>query len=126
MCAGAGTCVSWRFSVNSSHHSGRSQTIVRVSMVIPLLLCCFEFLVNRASFLVRVRHFALVLDLKMYVTSPAVAMQRTNWYQNWTTIQGQQEVRNFRFCRAYLVWLGAAFDRWPLTGISVFFAGLSK
>ena len=28
---------------------------------------------NRASFLVRVRHFALVLDLKMYLTSPAVA-----------------------------------------------------
>ena len=40
----------------------------------PSFDCCFELLVDRASFLVPHRHFALLLDLKMYLTSPAVAM----------------------------------------------------
>ena len=73
-----------------------------------------EFSVNRASFLVPHRDFALLLDLTMQLMSPAVAMKRTDWYQIWTTIQGQQEVLNFPSCREYssLVWLGVAFNRW--------------
>ena len=34
----------------------------------------FGFMVNHVSFLVPDRHFALLLDLKMYLLSPAVAM----------------------------------------------------
>ena len=37
-------------------------------------LFVLKFLVNRASFLVPDRHFALMLDLKMHLQSPAVAM----------------------------------------------------
>ena len=74
MCASAHTSVSSRFAVNSSNHSGRSRkTVVRVSIDVVLFIFV-EFLVNRVSFLVRFRHFALMLDLKMYLTSPAVAM----------------------------------------------------
>ena len=56
-----------------------------------------------------------LLDLKMFLMSPAVAMQKTNWYQKLTTIQGQQEVRNVPSCRgsSSLFWSGVAFDRWP-------------
>ena len=36
---------------------------------------CFEFLVNRTSFLGLFRHFALILDLKMNLMSPAVAIE---------------------------------------------------
>ena len=44
MCVGAGTSVSSRFSVNSSHRSRKfSQTVVRVSIVIPLFIFVFGF-----------------------------------------------------------------------------------
>ena len=92
------------------------QTVVRGDCYPSFFYFCFELLVNRSSFLVRFRHFALMLDLKMCLTSPAVAMWRTNWYyQNWTRIQGRQEVRNFPFCikLSSLVWSTRAFDRWP-------------
>ena len=67
---------------------------------------------DRASFLVQVRHFGLLLDLKMYLTSPAVSILRN---QILTTTQGQPEVRSFPFCMilSSLVWSGVAFDRWP-------------
>ena len=42
-------------------------------------------------------------------------MWRTNWYQTWTTIPGQQEVRHFFPCwvnYSSLVWFGVAPDRW--------------
>ena len=70
---------------------------------------------NRASFLVLDRHFALLLDLKMYLTSLAVAMWRMNSYQNWTTIKGQQEVRHFLFDIKCSSHFGSTviFDRWP-------------
>ena len=70
---------------------------------------------NRASFLVPDRHFALLLDLMMYLTSPAVAKQMMNWYRNLTTIRGQQEVRSFPFGMkgSSHVWSSVAFDRWP-------------
>ena len=93
MCAGAGTTVSSRFSVNSSNHSRGSRTRTTESRLSSLFL--FLFWVNLASFLVPDRHFALVLDLKMYLMSPAVSMLRINWYQDLTRIQGQQEVRHF-------------------------------
>ena len=91
------------------------QTVVRGDCYPSFFYFCFELLVNRSSFLVRFRHFALMLDLKMCLTSPAVAMWRTNWYQNWTRIQGRQEARNFPFCikLSSLVWSTRAFDRWP-------------
>ena len=46
---------------------------------LPMLDCypsffCFGFLVIRASSLVPDRHFALLLDKKMYLMSPVVAM----------------------------------------------------
>ena len=47
---------------------------------LPMLDCylsfslCFGFLVHRASFLVSDRHFALMLDLEVYLASPAIAM----------------------------------------------------
>ena len=75
----------------------------RLEIGLPRLDCCpsfdfcFELLVNRASFLVRVRHFALLLDLKMFLTSPAVAMWRSNKYKNLTTIQDNQKYEVFRF-----------------------------
>ena len=56
MCAGAGTSASSRFSANSSY------------------FLFVELLVNRASFLGPNRYIALLLDLKMYFMSPAVAM----------------------------------------------------
>ena len=54
----------------------------------------------------------------MYLTSPVVAMWRTDWYQNLTTIQGQQEVRSFRFCMgsSSLVLSGVVFDHWSTHG----------
>ena len=56
-----------------------------------------------------------MLDLKMHLTSPAVAMQRTSQYQNLRTILGQQGVLKFPFCItcSSLVWSGVAFDRGP-------------
>ena len=69
MCAGAGTSVPSRFSVNSSNDSERSR-----NRSADAFYLCFGFLVNRSSFLVPDPHFALLLDLKMYLTSPAVAM----------------------------------------------------
>ena len=75
MCAGAGTSVSSRFSVNASNHFKKvSQSVSRCSIVVPLFIFVLGFSLNRASFLVPDRHFALLLDLKMYLTSPAVAM----------------------------------------------------
>ena len=51
-----------------------SQSVFRVSIVVPLFFV-LSFLVNRDSFLVLDRHFALLLDLlKIDLTSPAVAM----------------------------------------------------
>ena len=53
MCAGAGTSVSSKNSVNSSNHSGKG-----LAIGLPMFDCyrsshfCFGFLVNRASFLV--------------------------------------------------------------------------
>ena len=87
---------------------------------------CFGFLVDRASFLVLHRQFALLLDLKMYLMSPAVASKRTRIGR---TIPGQQEVRNCPFCRdsSSFVWSDVAFDdRWPTQSFSVFFAEFSK
>ena len=72
MCAGTEIPVSSRFSVNSPNHSGRSRKRSSESRLVFFLV--FEFLVNRDSFLVPDRHFALLLDLKVYLTSPAVAM----------------------------------------------------
>ena len=81
MCAGEGTSVSSRLS--GTHPTILEGLATGRPMIhrYPSLYFCFYFLVNRASFLVRVRHFALMLDLKMSWTSPAVAMYRTNWYK---------------------------------------------
>ena len=46
----------------------------RPELCYPSFDFCFEFLVNHASFLVRNRHLALMMDLKMHKTGPAVAM----------------------------------------------------
>ena len=50
----------------------------------------------------------------MYLTSLAVTMLKTTWYQNLTTTQGQQEVRYFQSCigSSSLVRSGVAVDRW--------------
>ena len=47
--------------------------------------------------------------------SPAVVMQKTSWYQNLTTIQGQTRCTTFSVLQRifFLVWSGVAFDRWP-------------
>ena len=68
------------------------QTVVRVSIVIPLLK-----------------------SLMMYLTSPAVSMSSLNWYQNLTAIQGKQEVRYFPSCTQTPPPPDQArlFDRWP-------------
>ena len=63
MCAGAGTSVSSRFYVNSSNNSGRSRKRSSEARLMSFYFC-FEFLVNRASFLVRVRDFTVVLGLE--------------------------------------------------------------
>ena len=64
-----------------------SQKVVRISTVIPLFIFVFGFLrVVCTSLLSQVCHFALLLDLlKMQPMSPAVAMYKTSWYQNWMT-----------------------------------------
>ena len=41
---------------------------------LPSFYFCSRFLVDRASFLLPDRHFALWLDLKMHLMSPVVAM----------------------------------------------------
>ena len=93
MCAGAGTSVSSRLSVNSFNHSGRSRNRSPDARLLSLFVFLFGFFfVNRASFLVPDRHIALLLDLKIYLMSPAVAMQKTNWYHDLTTIHGQQDI----------------------------------
>ena len=91
-----------------------SQTVFSLPHRCPSFFC-FELLVDRAGFPVPRRHFALLLDLKMFLMSPAVAMQKTSWRQNLTTIPGQQEVRNLPSCMnvSSLVWSTVAFDRWP-------------
>ena len=70
MCTAAGTSVSSRVSVSSSGHSGRSSESRLLSRFFDFL----KFPVNRASLLVPDRHFALLLDLKMCLTSPAVSL----------------------------------------------------
>ena len=62
----------------------------------PSLYFCFGFLVYHASFRIVT---SLLLDLKMWLMSPTMAMQRMNSNQNLTTIQGQQEVRRFPFSK---------------------------
>ena len=74
VCADAGTSVSSRFSVNSSDHSGRSRNQSSEARLLSPFLNVFEFLLNRAIFLVSDPHFTLLLDMNMYLTSPAVAM----------------------------------------------------
>ena len=65
---------------------------------------CFGFFgLSRTSPPMQLRHFAPVLDLEMYLkmclTSPAVAMLKTNWHQNWMPALEQREVRNCPFCK---------------------------
>ena len=83
-----------------------SQTVVRISIVIPLFVFFLErerrevlvYLVCLAPVSLKPdRHVALRLDLMR--TCPATSMLRTNWYQNWMTTLEQQEVRNCPFCK---------------------------
>ena len=86
----------------------------RCSIVVSLLVLLLGFWCAAPGSWCTNRHFALLLDLKMYLMSPAVAMQQTSWNQN-LTIQGQQRVRSCPSCRESpsLVRSGVAFDHWP-------------
>ena len=57
----------------------------------------------------RVRHFAVMLYFQMYLTSPAVAMLKTNWHQKLTAIQGLHEGRSRN--RSLLAWLLSFFKK---------------
>ena len=68
---------------------------------------------SRSSFLGQVRHVALRLDLTM--TSPAISMLRTNWYQNWMTTLGT--TRGTKFSVLHTIFFLCLVNRgfWPLT-----------
>ena len=68
---------------------------------------------NRDSFLVLDRHFAVLLEMKMYLTSPAVAVWRTNLHHNY---------KNYSLVWSTVVFLTVE----PLIGRSVLFAKFSK
>ena len=121
MCAGAGTFVSSRFSVNTSNHSGRSRNRSSEARLLSLFYFCFEFLVNRAIFLGAGSSLRSVAGLEDELDeSCGGGEKRTCWYHNLSTIPGQQGVRNFPSCResSSLVWSGEAFDRWPTQSFS--------
>ena len=81
------------FEIFFEHFWKVSHSVFQCSIVILLFnLVCFG--VNRASFLVRVRHFALVLDLKMYVTSPVPVH-----FQNFSVIWSKMNGETFSKCR---------------------------
>ena len=92
LCANAGKSVSSRFTVNSANPqedlaNGRPNVDCH-----PFFCFRFGFLRDRTSFLELFRHFALILDLKMNLMSPAVAMLRTK-----RSLE-RQEARNCPFC----------------------------
>ena len=74
MCPIAGTFVSSRFGELLKPRWEVSQAVSHCLIVVPLFILLFEFLGDRAGFLVPDRHFALLLDLQMFLMSPAVAM----------------------------------------------------
>ena len=65
-----------------------SQTVVRGSIDVLLVISVWSFLVNRTNFLVRVRHFALFLDLKMYLTESCGGDVEDEPVSELKTIQG--------------------------------------
>ena len=129
MCAGARTSVSSRLSANSSDHSGRSRKRSSASRLPFLSVFLVWFLELICAACVELfRHFAPMLDLKMNLTIPVVAMQRTNCFQNlWITME-REEVRIVCFAESTLPVLGQPWllTADPLTGVSVVFAQLAK
>ena len=80
MCAGAGTSVFSRLSVNSSNHARDLANVHPIVDCHPSFYFGLGFLgVIRTSFLEPVRHFALTLDLLK--TNPVMSMLKTNCYQ---------------------------------------------
>ena len=80
----------------------------------PSFYFCFG-LRDRTSFLEPLRHFALILNLKMnlqqvapvpwvlvlplFSTSPVIEMLKTHCFQNWRITLERQEVRSYPSCR---------------------------
>ena len=82
MCAGAGTSLQIICELFRPFRK-ISQTVIRISIVIPLPLFVLGFGgLSRTIYPVLLCHLALVLDLEMYLkmflTSPAVAMLKTD------------------------------------------------
>ena len=88
------------------------QRIVRILLVIPLFILVLDFLrIPAPVSWWPVRHFALILkmslmqpcfqrlDVHLLSTSHAIAMQRTNCFQNWRITLERQEVRNCSFSK---------------------------
>ena len=103
MCAGAGTSVSSRFSVNDLANG--------FPMPVRCPCFCFDFVELRDR----------VLDACAFVSSllcVAGRMWKTNLRSSWrnlSPILGQQSARNFLFCIVFFFHFGLAvvFDRWP-------------
>ena len=98
VCAGAGTSVSWRFSVNSSNDWGRSRKRSSESRLSSLFLFLFWVLGESRLFPDAGSSLRSVAGLEDGLDDSCGNDVATNWHQNLTTLQGQQEVRSFLFC----------------------------
>ena len=111
MCAGAGTSVFSRLSVNSSNHSGLSRKRSSKARVMSFFWFMFLVVGESRQFPGAGSSFRTGAGLEDAIDEPAV--WKTNWHQNLSTIQEQQEVRICTFCKfSSLVWSTVAFDHW--------------